>query len=87
MFMKNMEKLITLRCSICGNDQFSSVDGSIEDIKDAEDEVKVKCSDCGRVISKGELIEENSEIIDANMEDFKDEIMQELMKDIKKMFK
>lgn len=85
--MRDMEKLISLRCSICGNDQFSSVDGDFEDIKDAEDEVKVRCSDCGRVISKGELIEENSEIIDANVEDFKDEIMQELMKDIKKMFK
>lgn len=84
--MRDMEKLISLRCSICGNDQFSSVDGDFEDIKDAEDGVKVKCSDCGRVISKGELIEENSEIIDANLEDFKDEIMQELMKDIKKIF-
>jgi len=85
--MKDMEMNISLKCSVCGNDQFSVVDESIEDLLNAPDETKVKCSDCGRVTTKKQLIEENSQIIDANVEDFKDEIMKQLGKDIKKMFK
>ena len=73
---------ISLMCSICGNDQFSIVD-------DAEDfnETKVKCSDCGRIIIKEQLIEENSHIIDANVEEFKEEAIRQLQKEIKKIFK
>jgi tRNA U54 and U55 pseudouridine synthase Pus10 len=85
--MKDIEKIVSMRCVVCGNDQFSSVDESIEDMQNALDETEVKCSDCGRVTTKEQLIEENSEIIDANMEDFKEEIMKELQKDIKKLFK
>lgn len=85
--MKDMEKSISMKCNICGNDQFSSVDESIEDIQDAPDETEVKCSDCGRITTKEQLIEENSEIIVANIEDFKEEIMKQLQKEFKKMFK
>jgi hypothetical protein len=38
----------------------------------------VKCSDCGRLTTKEQLFEENSENIDANVEDFKKEIMKEV---------
>lgn len=69
--MKDMEKSIGMKCNICGNDQFSSVDESITDIQDAPDEIEIKCADCGRITTKEQLIEENSEIIDANIEDFK----------------
>lgn len=77
----------SMKCSVCGNDQFSTIDDSIEDMLKAADETEVKCSDCGRVITKEQLIEENSHIIDANIDDFKDEIMKQLQKDFKKMFK
>ncbi|MBC8059339.1 MAG: hypothetical protein H7Y18_01595 [Clostridiaceae bacterium] len=82
-----MEMRISMKCSVCGNDQFSNVDKSIEDLLNAHEETEVKCSDCGLVITKEQLIEENSHIIDANAEDFKDEIVKQLQKDIKKMFK
>lgn len=85
--MKDMEMSISMKCSVCGNDQFSTVDESIEDMLNAPDETEVKCSDCGRVTTKEQLIEENSHIIDANIEDFKDEIVKQLQKDFKKMFK
>lgn len=85
--MKNLKKNVNMKCSVCGNDQFSTVDESIEDILSAPDDTKVKCSDCGRITTKKELIEENRYIIDANIEDFKKEIAKELQKDIKKMFK
>ena len=85
--MKDMEMSIGMKCSICGNDQFSTVDESIEDMLNAPDETEVKCSDCGRVTTKEQLIEDNSHIIDANIEDFKDEILKQLQKDLKKIFK
>lgn len=85
--MKDMQMTIKLICSICGNDQFSAVDESIQDIEEAGDEVEIRCSDCGRVTTKEQLIEENSHIIDANVEDFKDEMMKEIEKELKKLFK
>jgi uncharacterized Zn finger protein len=85
--MNDMEMSISMKCSVCGNDQFSTVDECIEDMMNAPDETEVKCSDCGRVTTKEQLIEENSDIIDANVGDFKDEIVKQLQKDFKKMFK
>lgn len=85
--MKDMEMKICLKCSVCGNDQFSLIDENIEDILEADGNVEVKCSDCGKVVTKEELLEENSYIIKANVEDFKDEIMKAIEKDFKKIFK
>lgn len=85
--MRDMEKGVSMKCSVCGNDQFSTIDETIEDLQVAPDETEVKCSDCGRVTTKEQLIEENSHIIDANIEDFKEEIISQLEKDFKKMFK
>lgn len=85
--MKDMEMKISLKCSVCGNDQFSTVKETIEDLLDAPDETLIKCSDCGREVTKEELIDENSHIIDANLEDFKEDIYKEVEKDLKKAFK
>lgn len=85
--MKDLQMTVSLQCSICGNDQFLAVDERIQDIKEADDNVEVKCSDCGRVTTKEELLEENSHIIDGNIEDFKDEIIKNIRKDFEKMLK
>lgn len=85
--MKDMEKNISMRCAVCGNDQFSTVDETIEDMLNAPDETEVRCSDCGRVTTKEQLIEDNAETIDANIEDFKEEIMKQVEKEFKKLFK
>lgn len=85
--MKNMHMEICLKCSVCGNDQFSAIDESIQDISEADGDVEVKCGDCGRVVTKDELLKENSYIIEANIDDFKVEIMREIEKDLKKIFK
>lgn len=82
-----MEKNISMKCSVCGNEQFSSVEEGIDDLMSAPSETELKCSDCGRVQTKEQLIEENSHIIDANVEDFKDEVMKQLKKDLSKRFK
>lgn len=78
---------ITLYCPICGNDQFSSISADIENLSDAPDDTKIKCSDCGCVITKGGLLESNQDIINANIADIKQEAMRELEKELKKSFK
>lgn len=78
---------IILKCSVCGNDQFSTVDETTEDLMDAPNETLIKCSDCERVVTKEELIDENSYIIEANIEDFKKDIVKEVEKEIKKALK
>lgn len=78
---------ITLHCPTCGNDQFSCVDAVFDDLSEAPDEVKLRCADCNSIFTKGELIEENEDIINANIEDIKNEAMQEIEKSLKKIFK
>lgn len=78
---------VTLFCPICGNDQFSSVNDDINNLHDAPDDTKIKCSDCGSVMTKRELIESNQDIINANIEDVKQEALKEIEKELKKSFK
>ena len=54
---------------------------------EAPDDTKIKCSDCGRVFTKAELIEENQDVINANIEDIKNEAMKEIEKELSKALK
>ena len=47
-----MEMCISLKCSVCGNDQFSVVDETVEVLLDAPNDTLVKCSDCGREVTR-----------------------------------
>ena len=85
--MKNLERKVTLYCPICGNDQFLCIDESIDNLSDAPNDVTLKCSDCGSIFTKGELIESNQDIINANIEEIKQEAIKELEKKLKRMFK
>jgi len=85
--MKDMEMRISLKCIVCGNDQFSTIDETIEDLLDAPYDTFIKCSDCGRIATKEQIIEENSHVIDANVEEFKKDIFKEVEKELKKAFK
>ncbi len=76
--MKNYNREIKLFCPICGNDQFESID---------TDDARVKCSDCQRIYTKEELIDGNQEAIETNIDEVKDELMKDLQKKLKKMFK
>lgn len=82
--MEDLSRNVTLICSVCGNDQFEILDTEYEDMKEAPDNTRFKCSDCGRIIDKSELIEENEEIINANVEDIKKEAIVKLEKELKK---
>ncbi|CAN7241614.1 MULTISPECIES: ECs_2282 family putative zinc-binding protein [Bacillaceae] len=85
--MKDIEMNISLKCSVCGNDQFSLIDNNSDDKKEDTDNIFFKCTDCEVVKSKMQIIEENNYIIDANLMDLQDDVIKQLMKDFKKVFK
>lgn len=85
--MKDLSRNVSLLCSICGNNQFETLDKEYEDLTEAPDSTRFKCSDCGRVFTKFELIDENEEIINANIQDIKNEAVAEVEKELKKTLK
>lgn len=82
--MKDLSMKVSMKCSVCGNDQFSAVDETIDDLFNASDNTEIKCGDCGRITTKEQLIEDNEHIINANLEDFKEEVANEIKKDFQK---
>ena len=82
--MKDLSRNVKLYCDVCGNDQFSALDDIDCELKDALDETKMQCSDCGKIFTKAELLEVNQEVIDANIEDIKKDAVKELEKALKK---
>lgn len=85
--MKDLSRNVTLLCPLCGNDQFESMDSEFEDIKDAPDNVRLRCSDCNSIYTKEELIEENSEILDNAIEEIKKDAVKEIEKELKKVLR
>ncbi len=82
--MGNIRRRVEMKCGVCGNDQFSLLDPSIGNIADARGTTKVKCSDCGAITSKDQLIALNRHVIEANVEDIKKEALKKLKEDLKK---
>ena len=78
---------VKLYCPTCGNDQFSCVDYEIEDLSNAPDDTKIQCADCKCIITKAELIEANQDVINANIEEVQEDLLKDLEKKIKKLFK
>ena len=68
---------------------FSNVDESNDNtnLSEASGSTLFKCSDCGKIISKDDLIKANESTINANVEDMKNEAIKEFEKEIKKIFK
>ncbi len=85
--MKDLSRNVTMRCPICGNDQFTSLDSELYDLSAAPDDTRIQCSDCQKVFTKAELIEENQAVINDNIEEIKKEVVKEIEKDLKKALK
>lgn len=85
--MKDVIKTITMLCDICGNDQFESLAGYDDSVDEIPDDARYKCSDCGKIFTKEELIELNQEKINLNIDDMVKDVMDDFEKKIKKMFK
>lgn len=82
--MKDLNRSVSLICSVCGNDQFSALDHDGEEFAEFSEAPFYKCSDCGRLTSKEQLIEENQEVINANIEVIKKEAVDEIKKELQK---
>ena len=85
--MKDLSRNVKMLCPICGNDQFAALDSSFDDLHDAPDDTRLKCSDCGCVLTKAKLIESNQEAINATIEEVKKDAVKEFEKELKKALK
>ncbi len=81
---KDYSKNVSMLCPVCGNDQFESLNPEYPDLKEAPDEVQLRCADCCAVYTKEDLIRENSEKIAIAADEMKDEIIKDFEKDFKK---
>lgn len=82
--MENLSRKVSLHCSVCGNSQFMALDCDGKEFLEFSEAPVYRCSDCGREISREQLIEENREIIDANLNDIKVEAVNEIKKELQK---
>ena len=85
--MKNLGRNVTMLCPVCGNDQFESLNPEWNDFSDAPDDIKFRCSDCGKVITKEDLLSENSEKIEVAIDEMKNDAVKEIEKELKKALK
>ena len=76
----NYDKSIKLICATCGSGDFLAKD---------EESGKITCTKCNRVYHGGydELVELNQQVIDDEIENMKDEVRQDIVKDTNAMFK
>lgn len=76
----NYGKSIRLRCEVCGSDS---------DFESNEDKTYIKCTKCNREYLGGydELVELNRSLIDAEIEATKQEVKEDLEKEIQNMLK
>ena len=84
--MKDLSRNVTMFCDVCGNDQFSTLDEIKCELSEAP-ETRVQCSDCGKIFTKAELLEVNQEVINANIEEIKNEAIKEMEKKLAKALK
>jgi len=77
---KDYNKSIRLRCVVCGSDS---------DFESNDDKTYIKCTKCNREYLGGydELVELNQTMIDEEIEATKQEIKEDLEKDIHDMLK
>lgn len=85
--MKNLNRNVSLLCGCCGNDQFETLDIQYGDLRDAPDDTRLKCAYCGIITTKADLLADNEELINANIEDVKNEAVKEIAKDLKNALK
>ena len=81
MNSEKYKRQISLHCHACGGTQFE-YDETIE-----SDEQVVKCAQCSRETTKGELMNENSENINAHAREVADEAVKDITKELNKTLK
>lgn len=79
--MDDLSVQVSLSCPTCGCTQFSETPEANQGLTD---ECRFTCGHCGATFSKSQLIEANSESIDATVRDMSDDILAAFSKDLKK---
>lgn len=69
---------IALNCPTCGGTQFS---GAGDDASEF-----ITCSSCSRILTRSELVRENSESISEHLKEIKTEALRDVSKQIKETF-
>ncbi len=82
--MDDLSVQVTLLCPTCGYIEFSE---TFDSNQNSAGERYFICAHCGTAISRDQLIEANSESIDATIRDMGDDIISVLSKDLKKALK
>lgn len=72
------DRSIRLHCPTCGGTDFEH---------DEHGDGPIRCTSCDRVFTRDELIRENGEIIDANVEEVKKEVVADLQKEMRDMLR
>lgn len=74
------ERTVSLLCPTCGGTEFESQAAN-------EEVAQFKCLSCGLTTTKSELIAANGENIDAQLDEIKTEVLNDMTKSIASAFK
>ena len=80
MDSEKYDRSITLLCPTCGNSQLETQD-------DDQEKEMIRCPSCDRTMTKEELIRENGETIDANVDEIKEAVLDDVKNMLEKAFK
>lgn len=84
--MKDIEKSVELLCPVCGNKMIEDLNEDVDNLLDDEC-YKYKCANCKRIFTKKELLDENKKLLDATIEEMKNDTIKEVLKELKKSFR
>ena len=80
MDSEKYSRQITLTCPTCGASSFETTGESEGDV------AICTCTSCGRSLSKDELIEFNSENLQAHVDEVKKMVVEDITKEFRKIF-
>lgn len=81
MDVEKHNRQIPIYCPTCGCSQFKYDSGVDESIQVME------CASCSRKFSREELLRENSENVSAHLDEIKQEVVQDVRREVQGMFK
>lgn len=79
MSSEEYSRKIGLLCPTCGHTQFRYDEDEI-----MNDDCRIECISCGLSMAKAELIERNNNVIDAGVQEMKQEVVQDVKKELRK---
>ncbi len=87
MSLKNLQEHVSLKCKKCGCVKFEILSDNSVSFDKVEDDVNVKCVNCGRIFTKKQLLEENEREISKGLEKMKDKAKIQIESEFNKMFR